>query len=108
MTVLQVPTARCVCQCLFNPNLVPKPLCQIRLSLTAGVSVADGGSDVSGFSVSVNYRAGNTGLASALLRLATGPGAAQHVRPDSTRMHSSCAEAQQAAAFSSEPESRKR
>jgi hypothetical protein len=34
----------------------PKRLDQIRLSLTAGVSVADVGSDV--FSVSVNYRAG--------------------------------------------------
>jgi hypothetical protein len=59
MPVLQVPTARCAC--LFNP----KRLDQIRLYLTAGVSVADVGSDV--FSISVNYRAGNTGLASALL-----------------------------------------
>jgi hypothetical protein len=37
----------------------------LRLYLTAGVSVADLGSDV--FSVSVNYLAGNTGVASALL-----------------------------------------
>jgi hypothetical protein len=46
---------------LFNP----KRLDQIRLYLTAGVSVADVGSDI--FSVSVSYLAGNTGLASALL-----------------------------------------
>jgi hypothetical protein len=59
MTVLQVPTARCAC--FFNP----KRLDQTRLYLTAGVSMADVGSDV--FSISVNYLAGNTGLASALL-----------------------------------------
>jgi hypothetical protein len=43
----------------------PKRLNQIELCLTAIISVADMGSDV--FSVSVNYRDGNIGLASALL-----------------------------------------
>ena len=52
--------ARCL-GAFFNP----KRLDQIRLYLTAGGSVADVGSDV--FSVSINYLAGNTGLASALL-----------------------------------------
>jgi hypothetical protein len=67
--VLQVPAARCACLlapvarlgAFFNPQRRKN----LRLYLTAGVSVADVGSDV--FSVSVNYRAGNTGLASALL-----------------------------------------
>ena len=64
-----MPAARCACLhalvgrlgAFFNPKRVN----QIRLYLTASVSVADVGSDV--FSVSVNYLAGNTGLASALL-----------------------------------------
>ena len=57
-----MPAARCACLgAFFNP----KRLDQFRLYLTAGVSVADVGSDI--FSVSVNYRDGNTGLASALL-----------------------------------------
>jgi hypothetical protein len=67
--VLQVPAARCArllalvgrLGAFFNP----KRRDQIRLSLTAGVSVADVGSDI--FSISVSYLAGNTGLASALL-----------------------------------------
>jgi hypothetical protein len=67
--VLQVPAARCAC--LLKPVgrlgafFTPERLRQIRLYLTAGVSVADVGSDV--LSVSVNYLAGKTGLASALL-----------------------------------------
>ena len=68
-TVLQVPAARCACLLALVGRLGaffnPKRRDQIRLYLTAGVSVADVGSDV--FSISVNYRAGNTGLASALL-----------------------------------------
>jgi hypothetical protein len=68
-TVLQVPAGRCTCLLALVGRLGaffdPKRLDQIRLYLTAGVSVADVGSDV--FSISVNYRAGNTGLASALL-----------------------------------------
>ena len=67
--MLQVPAARCACLLALVGRLGaffnPKRLDQIRLSLTAGVTVADVGSDA--FSVSVNYRAGNTGLASALL-----------------------------------------
>jgi D-alanyl-D-alanine carboxypeptidase len=67
--VLHVPAARCACLLALVGRLGaffnPKRLDQIRLYLTAGVSVADVGSDV--FSISVNYRAGNTGLASALL-----------------------------------------
>ncbi len=67
--MLQVPAARCafllpLLACLgafFNP----KRLDQIELCVTAIISFADLGSDV--FSVSFNYRAGNTGLASALL-----------------------------------------
>ena len=43
----------------------PKRLIQIELCVTAIISFADMGSDV--FSVSINYRDGNTGLASALL-----------------------------------------
>jgi hypothetical protein len=43
----------------------PKRLNQIELCVTAIISFADMGSDV--FSVSVDYRAGNTGLASAPL-----------------------------------------
>jgi hypothetical protein len=66
---LQVPAARCACLLALVGRLGAffnaKRIGQIRLSLTAGVSVADVGSDV--FSVWVNYRAGNTGLASALL-----------------------------------------
>ncbi len=70
-TVLQMPAARGAC---FLPLLAclgaffnPKRLNQIRVELcvTAIISFADMGSDA--FSVSVNYRAGNTGLASALL-----------------------------------------
>jgi hypothetical protein len=68
-TVLQVPAARCACLLALVGRLGaffnPKRRDQIELSLTAGVSVADVGSDV--FSISVNYRDGNTGLASALL-----------------------------------------
>ncbi len=68
-TALQVPAARGACLlpvvarlgAFFNP----KRRKNLRLYLTAGVSVADVGSDV--FSLSVNYLAGNTGLASALL-----------------------------------------
>ena len=45
----------------------PKRLIQIELCVTAIISFADMGSDV--FSVSVNYRDGKTGLASALLAL---------------------------------------
>jgi hypothetical protein len=67
--VLQVPAARCACllalvACLgafFNP----KRLNQIELCVTAIISFADMGSDI--FSISVNYRDGNIGLASALL-----------------------------------------
>jgi hypothetical protein len=69
VTVLQVPAARCACllalvACLgafFNP----KRLNQIELCVTAIISFADMGSDI--FSISVNYRDGNIGLASALL-----------------------------------------
>jgi hypothetical protein len=43
----------------------PKRLNQIELCVTAIISFTDMGSDV--FSISVNYRDGNTGLASALL-----------------------------------------
>ena len=57
-----MPAARCACLGAF---FTPKRRKNLRLYLTAGVSVADMGSDV--FSVSVNYRDGNTGLASALL-----------------------------------------
>ncbi len=67
--MLQVPAARCACLLALVARLGaffnPKRLDQFRLTLTAGVSVADVGSDV--FSISVNYRAGNTGLASTLL-----------------------------------------
>ncbi len=67
--MLQVPAARCACLLALVARLGaffnPKRLDQIQLYLTAGVSVADVGSDI--FSVSVNYRAGNTGLASGLL-----------------------------------------
>ncbi len=67
--MLQVPAARCACLLALVGRLGgffnPKRLNQIRLYLTAGVSVADVGSDV--FSILVNYLAGNTGLASALL-----------------------------------------
>jgi hypothetical protein len=67
--VLLVPAARCAFLLALVGRLgaffTPKRLDQLRLYLTAGVSVADVGSDV--FSISVNYRAGNTGLASALL-----------------------------------------
>ncbi len=65
----QVPATRCAyllpllarLGAFFNP----KRLDQIELCVMAIISFADIGSDV--FSVSVNYRAGNTGLASALL-----------------------------------------
>ncbi len=61
--MLQVPAAaRCAClDAFFNP----KRRKNLRLFLTAGVSVANVGSDI--FSISVNYLAGKTGLASALL-----------------------------------------
>jgi hypothetical protein len=67
--VLQVPAARCACLLALVGGLGaffnPKRRDQIRLYLTASVSVADVVSDV--LSISVNYLAGNTGLASALL-----------------------------------------
>jgi hypothetical protein len=68
-TVLQVPAARCACLlalvCRLGAFFNPKRLDQIELCVAAIISFADMGSDV--FSVSVNYRAGNIGLASALL-----------------------------------------
>ena len=67
--VLQVPAARCACLLALVDRLGaffnPKRLIQIELCVTAIISFADMGSDV--FSVSLNYRDGNTGLASALL-----------------------------------------
>ncbi len=66
--MLQVPAARCACLALvgrLGAFFNPKRRDQIRLYLTAGVSVAEVGSD--GFSISVDYLAGNNGLASALL-----------------------------------------
>ncbi len=65
--MLQV--ARCACLLALVGRLGaffnPKRRDQIRLYLTAGVSMADVGSDV--FSISVDSLAGNNGLASALL-----------------------------------------
>ena len=64
-----MPAARCAILLALLARLSaffkPELLDQIELCLTAIISFADMGSDV--FSVSVNYRAGNTGLASALL-----------------------------------------
>jgi hypothetical protein len=64
-----MPAARCACLLALVGRLGaffnPKRLDQIELCVTAIISFADMGSDV--FSISVNYRAGNTGLASALL-----------------------------------------
>ena len=50
---------------LFSRLFSPKNRRAMRLALTATVSVVDVGSDV--YSVSINYRAGRTGLASGLL-----------------------------------------
>jgi len=67
--VLQVPAARGACLLLLLARLgaffIPIRLNQIELCVTAIISFADMGSDV--FSISVNYRDGNIGLASALL-----------------------------------------
>jgi hypothetical protein len=88
--VLQVPAARCASLLALVGRLGaffnPKRRKSLRLGLTAGVSVADVGSDSDVFSVSVNYRDGNTGLSDTLASalLATVP-AAEHIRPDAHR-----------------------
>ena len=64
-----MPAARCAILLALLARLGaffnPKRLNQIELCVTAIISFADMGSDV--FSVSVNYRDGNIGLASGLL-----------------------------------------
>ena len=61
---LKVPAARCACILAllsrFGACFNPKPRNQIRLFLTASISIFDMGSDV--FSVTLSYLAGNASL----------------------------------------------